>query len=477
MRILFVAAEATPWIKTGGLADVVGALPGALAADGADVRLILPLYRRLRSHLTGFEGPVAAGFVPFGEQAEELRVWSSPGSTPPTLFLDIPAAFDRDAIYGEQDDPRRFVLFSRGVLETIQYLREVEHWQADVVHCHDWHSALVVNYLKTRYGYTFGHVRTVFTIHNLAYQGRCSRTIQADAGLGEYGAVEDSMGSTLSGTFNFMARGILNSDEVTTVSPAYANEIATPEFGEGLDGLLRFRYDRLHGILNGIDTELLDPATDVHIAANYDADDTAGKRVCKLALQRECELAVDAERPILGVVSRLTGQKGLDLLYSIMPWLLQNTRAQLVMLGSGDRDLEDAFRHLAKANQDRVAVTTGFDAALAQRIYAGSDCLLMPSRFEPCGISQLIALRYGTVPVVRATGGLADTVKEGWDGNGFRFHPFDGRHFADAIARALASYADTSGWAILRSRGMREDHSWSIAARRYARVYQDALNR
>lgn len=475
MNVLFVAAEVDPWIKTGGLADVAGALPAALRGIGHDVRVVMPRYRVLREKGVPVDGPIAASFLTIGERAEEQRVWRITGSATPTYLLEIPAAFERSAIYGENDDHRRFVLFARGVLDLMQHLREVDGWQPDVVHCHDWHAALVPNYLRTTLGYTFGHIATVFTIHNLAYQGFSPSSTMALAGLSEGGSLEDALGGRFAGTFNFMARGIVHSDIVSTVSPTYADEIMTPEYGEGLDGVLRSRRDRMVGILNGIDAMIFDPFTDPSIAAPYRADDVSGKAVCKTALQRECKLPVKADRPLLGVVSRLAEQKGFELLEGVMPWLLRETDAQLVLLGSGQANWESLFRRYAAEHPERVAARIGFDAALAQRIYAGSDMFLMPSRFEPCGLGQMIALRYGSVPVVRATGGLNDTVREGWEGNGFRFHPYEARYFADAIGRALAAYRNREGWEMLRERGMREDNSWSHAANVYARLYLAAV--
>ncbi|CAN5378003.1 glycogen synthase GlgA [soil metagenome] len=475
MRVLYAAAEVAPLIKTGGLADVAGALPAALRADGHDVRVVMPMFRALRERGVPVVGPIAATFLTAGERAEELRVWRLADSATPTYLLDIPAAFERPAIYGDPDDDRRFILLARGVLALMQHLREVEAWQPDVVHGNDWHAALVCNYIKTTYAHTFGHIATLFTIHNLAYQGQFSAATMALAGLSGAGLIENGMGAGPAGSFNFMARGICYSDFVNTVSPTYAEEIMTGEYGERLDGLLRERRDRVVGILNGIDTAMFDPATDPHLAAPYDADDPSGKAQCKAALQRTLGLPEAAHRPLLGIVSRLAEQKGLDLLDRVVPWLVRETDAQLVVLGSGDAHLQDAFLHHAGMHPDRVAVRIGFDAALAQQVYAGSDAFLMPSRFEPCGLGQMIALRYGSVPIVRATGGLNDTVQEGWEGNGFRFHPYEATHFSDAIGRALVTYRDQASWAMLRARGMREDNSWVHAAKHYAGLYARAL--
>lgn len=471
MNVLFVAAEVAPYVKTGGLADVAGALPAALRAAGHDVRVVMPRYRALRDQQIPMTGPIGASFLPAGVRAEEQRIWRAIGDES-LYFLDIPAAFERAAVYGEPDDARRFILFARGVMDAMQHLREVDGWQPDVVHCHDWHAALVINYLKSYYAYTFGHIATVFTIHNLAYQGQVHPDVAQLAGLHEGGLVENGMGAGIANSFNFMARGILFADVVSTVSPTYAREILGLEYGERLDGLLRSRQDRVTGILNGIDTAAFDPHTDRHLAAPYRAGDVTGKAACKAALQQALGLEVNPARPVLGIVSRLVEQKGLELLHGVMPWLLRETDAQVVILGSGQQYLQEAFLRRAEQHPGRVAVRIGFDAALAQQIYAGSDAFLMPSRFEPCGLGQLIALRYGSVPIVRATGGLADTVREGPNGNGFVFHRYDTKDFGDAIWRALQCYRDSASWAIVRERGMREDHSWDTAAQQYAGVYE-----
>ena len=475
MNVLFAVAEVAPLVKTGGLADVAGALPAALRAAGHDVRVVMPYFRELREQGLPVVGPIGASFLPVGERNEELRIWQLADQATPVYLLDIPAAFERQVIYGEPDDDRRFILFARGILALMQQLREVERWPIDLVHTHDWHAALVANYLKTSYHYTFGRVASVFTIHNLAYQGQRSARTLALTGLSEGGLAEDHLGPGLAGSFNFMARGILFSDVITTVSPTYAQEIMTGEYGERLDGLLRRVRSRVVGILNGIDTVVFDPATDPHLAAPYSVTDVSGKRACKKALQQECGLEVNEGRPLLGIVSRLVEQKGLDLLDQIIPSLMEQTDAQLVVLGSGNAHVQYLMQQHARVYAGRMAVRIGFDAPLAQRVYAGSDAFLMPSRFEPCGLGQLIALRYGSVPIVRATGGLNDTVREGYDGNGFRFHPYEAGHFAEAIGRALRSYRDPESWALLRARGMREDHSWTQAAQHYTAVYEQAV--
>ncbi|HEX9372417.1 MAG TPA: glycogen/starch synthase [Roseiflexaceae bacterium] len=465
MNVLFVAAEVAPLIKTGGLADVAGALPPALRQLGHDARIVMPRYRRLNNGFAHPEGPAHVTFLPVGDGVELMRVFTTRIGDTPVYLLDIPAAFDRDTIFGDGDDDRRFVLFTRGVLALMLHLREIDGWQPDVVHANDWHVGLLPNYLKTFYAHAFPGVASVYTIHNLAYQGFFSPFTLYLAGI-------DGGGEPY---INYMARGIQYADVVSTVSPTYAQEILTPEYGEHLDGLLRLRQDHLAGIINGIDDGCFDPATDPQIAANYCADDVSGKAACKAALQRESGFAVDPRRPLLGMISRLVPQKGLDLLDAAIPWLVGQTDAQLVLLGSGDAHVEQAFAEHMRRHPDRVSVQLRFDAALAQRIYAGCDVFLMPSRYEPCGLGQLIALRYGTIPIARATGGLNDTVREGHDGNGFRYHHYETGHLIDAIARCLACFRDTSGWAILRERGMREDHSWAASAREYVGLYEWAV--
>lgn len=475
MNVLFVAAEVAPLVKVGGLADVAGALPATLRRMGHDVRIVMPRYRRIRESSIEQTGPIGASFLPVAERQEELRIWLTHIGEVPVYLLDIPAAFERPSIYGDGDDDRRFILFARGVMALMQHLREVDGWQPDVVNANDWHSALVPNYIKTYYAYTFGHIATVFTIHNLAYQGQFSPFTLGMAGLSESGLVEDRAGPSFYNQFNFMARAIIYSDMVSTVSPTYANEIMSSEYGERLDGLLRSRSDRLVGILNGIDVDVFNPATDPHIAANYSADSMKGKAQCKAALQRELGLEVKADAMLIGVVSRMAEQKGFDLMDGMVQWLVNNTNAQLVILGAGNPHYEWVFGNHAHSNPKRLALRLGFDAALAQRIYAGCDTFLMPSRFEPCGLGQMIALRYGTVPIVRATGGLNDTIREGYDGNGFRFHPYAVSFLTDAIGRAMDAYHNKKGWAILRERGMREDNSWQSSAQQYISLYNWAL--
>lgn len=472
MNVLFAAAEATPLIKVGGLADAVGALPAALRCLGHDVRIVMPCYRRLRDHL-GNQYPIAAAFLPIGERQEQLRVYTTTLNDVPVYLLDIPAAFERDTVYGAPDDDRRFILFCRGILQLMLHLRDVEGWRIDLLHANDWHTGLVPNYLKTYTSYTFGQIATLYTVHNLAFQGvfnpfslhlsglACSEPVETLAGLGD--------------CFNYMARGLYYADIVTTVSPTYANEILADSSNTGLEALLRTRSDRLFGILNGIDYDQFDPATDPTIAANYSVDDMHGKAICKMALQLECGFEVDERRPLIGMVTRLNERKGLDLFQQAMGWLLGSTDAQLVLLGPGNGPIVQAFASYMHAAPRRVRLYQRFDQALARRIYGGSDIFLMPSRSEPAGLGQLIALRYGAVPLVRAVGGLNDTVREGYEGNGFRFDAYQPAMLIDALHRCLTAFRDTRGWPMLRARGRREDYSWNASAREYAALYDRAL--
>jgi starch synthase len=355
-----------------------------------------------------------------------------------------------------------------------QHLRNVEGWNADIIHANDWHTGIVPNYLRTTLRDALPETASVYTIHNLSYQGWTGQMAMQTSQLADQAERFHGLPAQ---DFNFMARGIIYADATSTVSPTYAREILNPEFGEGLHWLLRSRADRLFGILNGIDTDLFNPATDSHIPAKFSADDLSNKAVCKAALQRECGLAEAAGRPLLGLVSRLVDQKGLDILAPALWPLLASTDAQLVVLGTGEQRYQDALSEVARAFPGRFGLHLGFDIGLAQRIYAGCDMFLMPSRFEPGGLGQLIALRYGTVPVVRATGGLADTVREGYDGNGFLFLRYDSDDLLFALSRALTAYRDRGGWPQLQWRGMREDHDWRHSAAQYVEMYRYALAR
>jgi starch synthase len=459
LRVAFAAAEAAPFAKVGGLADVAGSLPQALARSGADVTLYVPLHGTIDRAKWAIPDEGTERSVPYG--ASHVRV-AYPEITRDRVRVVFVAnkRVGRDRVYGAPDDAKRYAFFCRAIATALA------DEPADVVHAHDWHAALLVPMVGRK-------VATVFTIHNLAYQGKTSAEVLAPVGLPKTRVAPEHPGE-----LNPMARAIAKADIVSTVSPRYAKEILTPEFGEGLDGLLRERRADVRGIVNGIDTAFFDPATDPHLAATYSADDRRGKATCKAALQAEGGLRVDAETPVLGVIGRLVEQKGIDLLTAVAPDLLEGG-AQIVVLGSGDPAYEERWRSLRERYPSRLFLTLGFDAALAQRIYAGADLFLMPSRFEPCGLGQLISLRYGTIPVVRAVGGLADTVRDldehPRDGNGFAFSQYDRTAFSGALARALRAFRrDGDQWNELRGRAMHEDHSWTASARKYLDLYAAA---
>ena len=464
MRTAFAAAEVAPYAKVGGLADVAGSLPQALASLGHDVTVYMPFHASIDAHKFGIPTSGARTHsIPYGAARARIEYPEISNHGVRTVFVRS-ARIGRDKVYGYDNDAKRYALFCRAVLE------DLIETPPDVVHAHDWHAALLVP-LAAR-ARQLRRSATVFTIHNLAYQGRTSADVLKLVGLPRARLrIEDK------GEANLMARAIATADIVSTVSDRYAEEILTPEFGERLDGLLRERRADLWGITNGIDTKFFDPEHDPHIPAHYNADDMDGKGICKAALQKETGLAVDVTAPVFGVIGRLVEQKGVDLLTAIAPWLLE-TGGQLVVLGSGDPAYEQKWRELAAKNTGRLALTLGFDAALAQRIYAGADLFLMPSRFEPCGLGQLISLRYGTIPVVRAVGGLATTVRDvdaDPKGNGFSFTKYDPAAFSDAVERALRRFkADGDPWRQLRTRAMREDHSWAASAKKYVDMYAAA---
>ena len=469
MKILFASAEAAPFAKVGGLADVVGSLPQALRALGHDVSVALPLYGTIDRTKWDI-GDGAKVTAPFGATKIDVAVRELVRDDVRYLFFDEPKLLGRPKVYGEPDDPRRFALFCSAVSKYAAERRP------DVVHAHDWHTGLVPELLKQREGDRLPETASVFTIHNLAYQGVTRERVLKLAGIPEDRLLIEK--KRFGKQIDPMARGIAFADVISTVSERYAEEILTPEFGEGLEPLLEERRNDLYGIVNGIDTKLFDPRSDKHIPANYSADDISGKATCKAALQKEFGLAQDATSPLFGVVGRLVEQKGVDLLAAVVPQLVASGR-QVVILGTGEPKYEQQLTDVALEFEERFGLRIGFDVALAQRIYAGADFFLMPSRFEPCGLGQLISLRYGTVPVVHAVGGLADTVRDAdrrpKDGNGFSFDAYDPAAFEDACERGVAAFEDTPRLARLRANGMREDHSWTASAREYVTLYETAL--
>ena len=462
VQVAFAAAEAAPFAKVGGLADVAGSLPQALGRLGCAVTLYVPLHRTIDRVAWGIPGTAIQRSVKYGAAHARVAYPAIDRDGVRVVFVDS-KRIGRDKVYGAPDDAKRYAFFCRAVATALA------DEPADVVHAHDWHAGLLVPMIGRR-------AATVFTIHNLAYQGKTSAEI-----LGPVGLPKSRIPPEKPGECNPMARAIARADIVSTVSPRYAKEVLTPEFGEGLDGQLRQRKADVRGIVNGIDTELFDPATDPQLAAHYSATDRRGKAQCKAALQAEGGLRIDAQVPVLGVIGRLVEQKGIDLLTAVAPDLLEGG-AQLVVLGSGDPAYEERWRKLRQRYPSRLFLTLGFDAALAQRIYAGCDLFLMPSRFEPCGLGQLISLRYGTIPVVHAVGGLADTVRDVGerprDGNGFSFAQYDRAAFSGALARALRAFRrDGDRWNELRGRAMHEDHSWTASAKQYLELYRRAQRR
>lgn len=479
LKVLFVASECAPFAKTGGLGDVVGALPKALRRLGMDVRIVMPLYAGIRwNDLETLEGPLA---VPVGGEHRigAVRLGRLPGSDVPVYFLEHRQYFDRPDIYGRPeyaDNLERFVFLSRGALELCRVLG----WTPDVVHAHDWHAALVPVYLNTvMWGTPLYRIPCVYTIHNLAHQGVSGPDALESTGLGwEH---FHSFELEHFGSLNLMKAALYHGTLVTTVSPTYAREIQTPAFGFGLDGVLRQRSGDLVGVLNGIDDEAWDPATDPHLPCNFDRDDLSGKARCKAALQQEAGLPVRADVPVFGLVGRLTDQKGIDVLTTVLDGLL-SLPLELVVLGTGDPTLERMLERSAAAHPDRVRAFLGFDDPLAHRIEAGADFFLMPSRFEPCGLNQMYSLRYGTLPVVRNTGGLADTVvnydEATGGGTGFVLHDLYPESLLETVRWASSTWHERPQHIErMRRKGMDEDFSWTRSARSYAELYSTAVSR
>ena len=485
LRILFMASEVEPFAKTGGLADVTGALPRALAAHGHDVRIVMPKYRCVDAVAPALSLAVPRVRIPLGDRETEGDLFE--GRTPagvPVYFLAHEQYYDREQLYGTADGDywdncERFVFFCRGGLEAVARLGEAggEPWHPQIIHCHDWQTGLVPVYLRTLYRDhpTLSRAASVFTIHNLAYQGVFWHYDMPMTGLGW--DLFTPAGIEFYGKLNFMKGGLVFSDLLTTVSRTYAREIRTAAFGNMLEGVLDERSRDLHGVVNGLDYEAWNPAKDGALAATYSAEEPEGKAACREALCAE----LDLERgpgPVIGMVTRLAEQKGVDLVLETLPAILDEG-AQLVVLGSGEPALEEALQAAARDYPGRIAVRTGLQDDLARRIYAGADQFLMPSRYEPCGLGQLIALRYGTAPIVRRTGGLADTVTE-FDparrsGTGFIFDAFQPEALADAVRRAAAAYRQPALRKALVKNAMAEDFSWDASAREYAALYGKAI--
>lgn len=481
-KVLFVTSEAHPLAKTGGLGDVCGSLPPALQALGADLRLLLPAYPYAK-RAAGALRTVAQIPLAFSDVPATLLEGVLPGSDVVLWLVDHPPAFAREGdpyldASGEPwtDNAARFaVLCATAVALADQAV--ALNWRPDIVHCHDWQTGLVPALLSLR----DSRPATIFTVHNLAYQGVFPAGTFALLGLPP--TLWSTQGLEFYGQLSFMKGGLAFADQLTTVSPTYAREIQTPAFGAGLDGLLRHRAERLSGILNGIDTDTWNPATDAYLAQRYSARSLARKKANKLALQRQMLLPTERNRPLIGMIGRLVGQKGFDLALDAWPDLA-GQNAQLIVLGTGDRALEDAWRDMQRRFPDRLAVHVGYDETLAHRIEGGADMFLMPSRFEPCGLNQMYSLRYGTVPIVHRVGGLADTVVDTLPetlaagvATGFVFDDETPRALATAVTRALAAYEDKPQWRTLAVNGMRQDFSWRKNAQEYFALYQRARER
>ncbi len=472
LKILFLAAEAVPFAKVGGLADVAGALPRALRALGHDVRLMIPRYGSIRSDQFRFERVGKPFPVPVGPGEELVHMMTTTVDDLPVYLLWDEKFFSpRDRIYGFDDDPQRFTFFSRAVVASLP----VMDWIPDIIHANDWHTAPVPAWLayEGRYMREYRHIASVFTIHNIAYQGACGRLILTFARM-EY---IKHLDVEPAGQVNWMAQGIASADIITTVSPQYARDILETEAGAGLSPLLRRRQDRLFGILNGIDTDYWNPASDSYLRQPYDLSNLRLRAVNKAALQREARLPARPETPLIGMVTRLDAIKGIDLLGPVLEQILQGD-IQFILLGTGDPEYHQMMESLQARFPDNVRVFLRFDEPLAHRIYAGCDLFLMPSRFEPCGLGQMIAMHYGAVPVVHRTGGLADTVLDYHErpdrATGFVFDAYTPEACIDALERALRVYRDREAWAAIQTRGMKADFSWKGSAQKYVEIYRRA---
>ncbi len=474
MNILFATSEAVPIAKTGGLADVAGALPKALNKLGADTRVVLPKYGTIPAALAGRFEQILHFDVYFGWRKEYCGLLRAELEGVTYYLIDNERYFKRHGLYGYEDDTERFVFFCFAVMEAVRYM----DFHPDIVHCHDWQTALIPFMLRTRYALdpAWAYTKSVFTIHNLKYQGVLGiPELQDLLGVGDETFNFDSL--EFYGAASCMKGGLVYADKITTVSGTYAEEIKTEYYGERLDSLLRYRAGDLVGIVNGIDAEAFDPLSDAALHTPY-RDSLALKRENKLALQRELGLPQSAKTPLIGIVSRLVEQKGFELIMATFEELLQED-VQFVVLGAGDHRYEHFFNDKAYWHPDKVKVWIGYDDSLARRIYAGSDMFAMPSQFEPCGLSQLIALRYLSVPIVRETGGLKDTVQAyneyTGEGNGFSFANYNAHDYMHTVRRALAFYRDEKSWNRIVSNASKEDYSWGRSAKAYISLYTELL--
>lgn len=475
MQIVFASAECAPFVKTGGLGDVAGSLPAALVRAGAEVIVMVPKYATIKDEYKAQMEHFSDFYVSLGWRNEYCGLEKLEHDGVTYMFIDNERYFARDYPYGFFDDGERFAFFSKAITESLQHLPA--GFECDILHCNDWQTALAPVFLREFYQGLplYDRVKTVFSIHNVAFQGQFSDTVMEDIlGVAHIPAAASQLRCDAC-SINYMLGALRYADAITTVSPTYANEIQTPEFGEGLDGVLRERSYALQGILNGIDVAGFDPATDKRIAANYTVDDRSGKAVCKAKLQEELGLEVRDDRPLMVMVTRLTRQKGMDLVMYALDRILVGG-VQVAVLGTGDRDYEDGLRYFQDKYPGTMAARIEFDPALSQRMYAAADMFLMPSKFEPCGLSQIIAMRYGTLPIVRETGGLKDTVipynEFTGEGTGFSFSNFNGDEMGDAVFRAARLFWDNrDAWNQLVTQAMSQDFSWTRSADKYLDLY------
>ena len=475
MQIVFASAECAPFVKTGGLGDVAGSLPAALVRAGAEVIVMVPKYATIKDEYKAQMEHFSDFYVSLGWRNEYCGLEKLEHDGVTYMFIDNERYFARDYPYGFFDDGERFAFFSKAITESLQHLPA--GFECDILHCNDWQTALAPVFLREFYQGLplYDRVKTVFSIHNVAFQGQFSDTVMEDIlGVAHIPAAASQLRCDAC-SINYMLGALRYADAITTVSPTYAGEIQTPEFGEGLDGVLRERSYALQGILNGIDVAGFDPATDKRIAANYTVDDRSGKAVCKAKLQEEMGLEVRDDRPLMVMVTRLTRQKGMDLVMYALDRILSGG-VQVAVLGTGDRDYEDGLRYFQDKYPGTRAARIEFDPALSQRMYAAADMFLMPSKFEPCGLSQIIAMRYGTLPIVRETGGLKDTVQPynefTGEGTGFSFTNFNGDEMGDAVFRAARLFWDNrDAWNQLVTQAMSQDFSWTRSADKYLDLY------
>lgn len=475
MQIVFASAECAPFVKTGGLGDVAGSLPAALVRAGAEVIVMVPKYATIKDEYKAQMEHFSDFYVSLGWRNEYCGLEKLEHDGVTYMFIDNERYFARDYPYGFFDDGERFAFFSKAITESLQHLPA--GFECDILHCNDWQTALAPVFLREFYQGLplYDRVKTVFSIHNVAFQGQFSDTVMEDIlGVAHIPAAASQLRCDAC-SINYMLGALRYADAITTVSPTYASEIQTPEFGEGLDGVLRERSYALQGILNGIDVAGFDPATDKRIAANYTVEDRAGKAVCKAKLQEELGLEVRDDRPLMVMVTRLTRQKGMDLVMYALDRILAGG-VQVAVLGTGDRDYEDGLRYFQDKYPGTMAARIEFDPALSQRMYAAADMFLMPSKFEPCGLSQIIAMRYGTLPIVRETGGLKDTVQPynefTGEGTGFSFSNFNGDEMGDAVFRAARLFWDNrDAWNQLVTQAMSQDFSWTRSADKYLDLY------